>query len=215
MALVKIKSRRMHGVHVVKPFIYGSTAFWLGRSAKEKETHRWSIYVRGLEHEDLSYFIKSVTFHLHPSFENPVRVLEKPPFELTEHGWGEFTYRVKVHFHDSREQPIELTHTLQLFPANKSDESTKTPVMSEVYDEFVFAEPNEVFYKLLQTVDNKRLESKLQPWFDQSLIKIREQEKAHLEQLHRAQEAINRRLDAQREMLHDVQVEIAHYRSVT
>lgn len=31
-----------------------------------------------------------VTFTLHPSFKNPVRVKEVPPYEVTESGWGEF-----------------------------------------------------------------------------------------------------------------------------
>lgn len=31
------------------------------------------MYLRGLENEDLSYFIKSVAFTLHESFAEPVR----------------------------------------------------------------------------------------------------------------------------------------------
>lgn len=35
-------------------------------------------------------FAQQVVFKLHDSFPNPVRVIDKPPFELTETGWGEF-----------------------------------------------------------------------------------------------------------------------------
>ena len=37
-----------------------------------------------------------VTFTLHPSFKNPVRVLESPPYEVTESGWGEFDVGISV-----------------------------------------------------------------------------------------------------------------------
>ncbi|ODV84897.1 hypothetical protein CANARDRAFT_166653 [[Candida] arabinofermentans NRRL YB-2248] len=31
-----------------------------------------------------------VTYHLHPTFTNPVRVFKKPPFKISEQGWGGF-----------------------------------------------------------------------------------------------------------------------------
>ena len=40
--------------------------------------------------EHIEAIIKRAVFQLHPSFENPVRVVESPPFELSECGWGEF-----------------------------------------------------------------------------------------------------------------------------
>lgn len=216
MAYVKVKSRRQLGVHVVKPFMYGSAAFWQGRSAEEKRTHRWTIFVRGLENEDMSYFIKSVTFQLHPSFENPVRVVEQPPFEVTEHGWGEFGVGIKINFHDSREQPVTLQHMLKLFPANKADETTKVPVMAEHYDEFVFAEPTETFCKQLNSGPPRKFDKHpLNQWFDESLGRMRAQEEQQWEMLGKAQAQVNRSLEALREKLHDIQVEAAHYRSVT
>ena len=39
---------------------------------------------------------QKVTFNLHVSFQNPSRTIEKPPFELTETGWGEFEIGVVV-----------------------------------------------------------------------------------------------------------------------
>lgn len=64
------------------------------------QSHRWSVYVRGATNEDLSGVIKKVVFQLHPSFNNPVRVVESPPFELSECGWGEFEIAISLHFHD-------------------------------------------------------------------------------------------------------------------
>ena len=43
-------------------------------------THRWTVYVRGRFNEDLAPALKSVSFTLHSSFEQPVRVITQPPF---------------------------------------------------------------------------------------------------------------------------------------
>lgn len=64
---------RQKNVVVAKPIIYGSIATYLGRKAEETKTHKWSIYVRGAENEDLSYMISKVVITLHMSFANPVR----------------------------------------------------------------------------------------------------------------------------------------------
>ena len=37
-----------------------------------------------------------VVFTLHASFANPTRELAEPPYEVTEHGWGEFEIVVEV-----------------------------------------------------------------------------------------------------------------------
>ena len=52
----------------------------------------------------LSLAIKRVTFHLHPSFPNPIRVVEKPNmigsgmvgYMVEEDGWGEFEAMIKI-----------------------------------------------------------------------------------------------------------------------
>jgi hypothetical protein len=51
----------------------GSIAVHLGKKADEQATHRWSLFVRGPNHEDLSCFVEKVAFTLHPSFPEPVR----------------------------------------------------------------------------------------------------------------------------------------------
>ena len=35
-------------------------------------------------------------FNLHPTFPNPQREVTAPPFEIEEHGWGEFEVNVVV-----------------------------------------------------------------------------------------------------------------------
>jgi YEATS domain-containing protein 4 len=54
------------------------------------------VYVRDPENRDLSHVVDKVVFKLHDSFEKPVRVVEAPPFELTETGWGEFEIGITV-----------------------------------------------------------------------------------------------------------------------
>ncbi len=53
----------------------GSIAFYLGKKADQLATHRWTLFVRGPNDEDLSVFIEKVAFTLHPSFAEPVRGL--------------------------------------------------------------------------------------------------------------------------------------------
>lgn len=64
---------RLKNVVISKPIIYGSIATYLGRKAEETKTHRWSIYLRGADNEDLSYMLSKVMITLHSSFTNPVR----------------------------------------------------------------------------------------------------------------------------------------------
>jgi transcription initiation factor IIF auxiliary subunit len=78
-----------------------------GSSSAQQHSHRWSIYVRGLENEDLSYYIKSVTFHLHASFNDPVRCIEQAPFEIHETGWGEFTVQIVIEFQPDVEEDFK------------------------------------------------------------------------------------------------------------
>lgn len=41
-----------------------------------------------------------VTYHLHPTFANPVRSLKKSPFKIEEQGWGEFELGITLSFVD-------------------------------------------------------------------------------------------------------------------
>ena len=99
--------------------------------------------------EDISYYVKKVVFHLHPSFPEPVKTIEKFPFEIHQTGWGEFDIAIKIFFVDPSERPVEIMHALKLHPEPGQAASTKKPVVSERYDEIVFSEPTEHFAMIL------------------------------------------------------------------
>eukprot|EP00743_Colponemidia_sp_Colp-15_P008353 GILK01009072.1.p1 GENE.GILK01009072.1~~GILK01009072.1.p1 ORF type:complete len:225 (+),score=18.44 GILK01009072.1:28-675(+) len=142
-------SRRQKGVSIDKAIVYGTIAFWMGKKADEFHSHKWTVYVRGVYGEDISYFIKKVVFTLHPSFTNHVRSIEKFPFEVTESGWGEFEIGIRIHFVDPNERPVDVYQMLKLYPPGNQPQSSKKPVTAEHYDEIVFNEPTESFYKIL------------------------------------------------------------------
>ncbi|KAL4182400.1 hypothetical protein AMTRI_Chr11g149820 [Amborella trichopoda] len=148
----KSLAKRLKDVEISIPIVYGTISFWLGKKANEYNSHKWTVYIRGATNEDLSVAIKRVVFQLHPSFNNPIRSVESPPFELSESGWGEFEIAITVHFHsDVSDKPLDLFHHLKLYPEDESGpQSTKKPVVVESYDEIVFSEPSEAFFARAQ-----------------------------------------------------------------
>jgi YEATS domain-containing protein 4 len=74
-----------------RPIIYGNTASLLSdkekAAAPESHTHKWTVAVRSAASnpdsdivggaDDLSYFIKRVTFKLHDTYQNSVRSKSK------------------------------------------------------------------------------------------------------------------------------------------
>ena len=91
--------------------VYGSIAFYLGKKADEFSTHRWTLYIRGPNHEDLSVVISKVIFQLHASFAKPIRELTSPPFEVTECGWGEFEAQIRIIWKDPEEKPTMVRYS--------------------------------------------------------------------------------------------------------
>ncbi|KAL8229446.1 hypothetical protein R6Q57_014346 [Mikania cordata] len=144
--------KKLKDVEISVPIVYGNAAFWLGKKASEYQSHKWTVYVRGATNEDLSVVVKRVVFQLHSSFNNPTRVVESPPFELSESGWGEFEIAITLHFHsDVSDKPLHLYHHLKLYPEDDSGSlSVKKPVVVESYDEVVFAEPSEALFAHVQ-----------------------------------------------------------------
>jgi YEATS domain-containing protein 4 len=116
-------------------------------------THRWTIFLRDPNGQDLSKIIKKVIFKLHDTYPNPSRSIESPPFEVTETGWGEFEITLKIFFvNESSEKTIMLYHHLKLHPYGPGSEKVPPgtqPVASYIYDELVFNEPTEAMFELL------------------------------------------------------------------
>eukprot|EP01104_Vermistella_antarctica_P003081 TRINITY_DN13244_c0_g1_i1.p1 TRINITY_DN13244_c0_g1~~TRINITY_DN13244_c0_g1_i1.p1 ORF type:complete len:271 (-),score=71.57 TRINITY_DN13244_c0_g1_i1:31-843(-) len=153
----KVSKKRVD-VTIDKPFLFGNVSWPLGKraaAAAAPNTHKWTVYVRGVNNESLAPFISKVEFHLHPSFKNHIRVVEKPPFQVTATGWGEFQMKIVIYFNDpTTDKPAELIHTLKLFPLGYVPGKTaqldhRIPVIAEQYDEFMFVGPNESFYQAL------------------------------------------------------------------
>ncbi|KIY46071.1 yeats family protein [Fistulina hepatica ATCC 64428] len=165
---------RVRGVTIHRPIIYGNVATVLTpeekQSAPPDHTHKWTVAVRSVASanpdvvggaDDLSYFIKRVSFKLHETYPNPTRTVEKPPFEISETGWGEFEIVIRITFvPDSGEKTQVLYHHLKLHPwtANPAQPELPPPieeaaklgsVHSWQYDEVVFSDPYSVFLNTL------------------------------------------------------------------
>ncbi|QLL32811.1 hypothetical protein HG536_0D03330 [Torulaspora globosa] len=152
-------SKRIKTLSVSRPIIYGNTAKKFGEvrppNAPAEHTHLWTIFVRGPQNEDISYIIKKVVFKLHDTYPNATRTIEAPPFELTETGWGEFEINIKIHFVDeANEKMVSFYHHLRLHPYYNIKWEPQKPndeISSIFYDELVFNEPNEEFFKILMS----------------------------------------------------------------
>lgn len=150
-------STRVKDAAVCCPLVYGSLAFWLGRKADEFHTHKWTLFVRGPHGEDLGYFVEKVVFKLHPSFAQPVREITKPPFEVSEKGWGEFECHIRIHFKDLTEKPLEVAHIVKLYDGT-TPQAANQPVVSEFYDEVVFTDPRTEFHAELMNATKQPME---------------------------------------------------------
>jgi len=143
-------SARQKGVTIIKPIVYGNVARYFGKKREEDgHTHHWTIYVKPFRNEDMSVYVKKVHFRLHESYNNANRVVLKPPYEVTETGWGEFEIIIKIYFNDPAERPVTIYHLLKLFQTEADIMSGKKNLVSEFYDELVFQDPSAVMHQLL------------------------------------------------------------------
>lgn len=143
---------RVKGVTIVKPIIYGNVARYFGKKREEDgHTHSWHVYVKPYNNENMGAWVKKVHFKLHESYANPNRVVTKPPFEVTETGWGEFEVSIKIYFVDPNEKPITIYHILKLFETDPTSKTinVKKYLVSEFYDEIIFNEPSAMMQQLL------------------------------------------------------------------
>jgi YEATS domain-containing protein 4 len=82
--------KRVKGVQIYRPFIFGSTAKLFGEDNPKPpgtpvdHTHSWTVFVKGVDDLDITYWCKKVQFKLHESIPNHMRsMLHKI------HGFGE------------------------------------------------------------------------------------------------------------------------------
>ncbi|XP_051172263.1 YEATS domain-containing protein 4 [Leptopilina boulardi] len=143
---------RIKGLTIIKPIIYGNIARYFGKKREEDgHTHQWTVYVKPYNNEDMSTYVKKVHFKLHESYNNPNRIVTKPPYELTETGWGEFEIVIKIYFHDANERPVTIYHILKLFQSTPEIQLGKKSLVSEFYEEIIFQDPTALMQQLLSS----------------------------------------------------------------
>ncbi|KXX79523.1 Protein AF-9 [Madurella mycetomatis] len=158
--------KRVKGVQIFRPFVYGTTARPFDEKTNPKppdvpddHTHSWTVFVKGIDDVDITYWLRRVQFKLHESIPNHVRMIEGEkgkPFLLHETGWGEFEIAIKLYYvPESSEKPQTLYHHLRLHPYGRTEEEKETmrlnggQVISWAYEEQIFNEPYEPFYEIL------------------------------------------------------------------
>ncbi|KAL1848535.1 NuA4 histone H4 acetyltransferase complex and the SWR1 complex subunit [Diaporthe australafricana] len=164
MAPSNSAGKRVKGKQVYRPFIYGTTArpFDPDKNPKppgtpEDHTHSWSVFVKGIDDVDITYWLKRVQFKLHESIPNHVRMIDGQkgePFAVHETGWGEFEITIKMYYvPESSEKAQTLYHHLRLHAYGSETEKNAMiangEVVAWVYEEQVFNEPYEAFYDTL------------------------------------------------------------------
>ncbi|KAK3322158.1 protein AF-9 [Apodospora peruviana] len=158
--------KRVKGVQIFRPFIYGTTARPFDEKTNPKppgvpddHTHSWTVFVKGIDDVDITYWLRRVQFKLHESIPNHVRMVEGEkgkPFSISETGWGEFEITIRLYYvPESSEKPQTLYHHLRLHPYGRTEEEKETmrlnggEVVSWTYEEQLFNEPYEAFYDIL------------------------------------------------------------------
>ena len=151
MALKKAPKKEQ----IVKRVVYGNSATKLKREKHvlggRAHTHQWTFFLKPYHKEDLSTFIRKVEFRFDKSFRDPVRTFHRPPYHVTETGWGEFDVHVRVHFRCSEANPVTFWHRLNLFPSEDNLRVDASTVVIETCDEMVFPEPTNLMRGFLES----------------------------------------------------------------
>lgn len=166
-------AKRIKNVSISVPIIYGNHAVKLTDDKRTAltppdHTHEWTVFLKpALANIDLTPLIKRVTFKLHETYENSVRSIEHPPYQVTETGWGEFEIIIKIHFHPGSELGIneknfQIFHGLKLHPFNaKIPIRENGEIHSVLYDELIFQEPTETTFEILTSKPANLLPEKI------------------------------------------------------
>ncbi|CAK9442165.1 uncharacterized protein LODBEIA_P59080 [Lodderomyces beijingensis] len=154
-------SKRIKFVSISLPILYGNHAYKLTPETRKTttpadHTHEWTVFFKPVLGDlDLTPLLKKVTFKLHETYENPIRSIERPPYQVTETGWGEFEIIIKLYFHPGvdlgiNEKNFQIFHALKLHPYNPQHPKRENgEVHSILYDELVFNEPTDKVFEIL------------------------------------------------------------------
>ena len=153
-------SRSSKNTQVTKYIVYGNTATKLQNEIPMQNgvphTHRWTFFIKPYYEEDLSVFIRKIEFTLDKSFENPVREVFAPPYEITETGWGEFDIAFKIYFKE-KTKPVDYWHYINLYPAKNNLKIDERTVLVECFDVMVFPKPKKNFRALLESGKSSKI----------------------------------------------------------
>ena len=176
-----------------KPLLYGTIST---PTQGTEHTHKWTAYVRGWNNEDISYYVKKVSFKLHESFTDPLRTVTEWPFEISETGWGEFEIQIKIYLLDSR--ILTVNHFLRLH-FEPSLKMVQDSVLSEKYDEVVFDE-NSPFADILLEHPESEINVK-----DPRYKEFNELIKSDLSEIERAQNEIDAEIQEYEGMIQELE----------
>ncbi|KJE93869.1 hypothetical protein CAOG_004591 [Capsaspora owczarzaki ATCC 30864] len=193
-----LSNKRRQGLSLSCPIVYGN----LAEVPDESHTHRWTVYVRGADGDDISYVVKKVVFKLHDSYAESLRTVEQPPYEVSETGWGEFEVQIKVFFRDAVEKPVTIFHHLALYPHAATLQPSKKLLVFEQYDEIVFNDPSDKLYQMLMRKERIPGFKKTAPFRDYSEFEV-----AQLEQLKESKDQVRAEMAKQKAKYRDLDEE--------
>ncbi|KAL7772626.1 hypothetical protein CFE70_002586 [Pyrenophora teres f. teres 0-1] len=129
------------------------------KNVPDDHTKRWTVYVRVPDGDpDIRAWLNKVSFKIFNTYENPLRMVEKPPFEVTETGWGGFNIDIRLHFQPiSGEKAQYRQHFLQLEKYGdekmQAEQERTGCVRSEFLEVVQFNEPTEALFDALTSED--------------------------------------------------------------
>jgi len=102
----------------------------------------------------LSTWLRKVQFKIYHTYSNPTRLVDTPPFQIEETGWGGFNIEIRLFFApEVGSKPEYRNHFLQLEPYGSEEVQKKQTedgmVRSEFLDWVEFNEPTEGLFEAL------------------------------------------------------------------
>lgn len=99
---VEEEVKEFRSTKIIRKKLYYGNMHRLHSTRQDDQTawHKWKCFVRienSTSPAENSEFIKSVEFHLHPTFTPPVVKITRPPFEVERLGWGWFYIKVCIY----------------------------------------------------------------------------------------------------------------------